>query len=84
MGYNSGTKKFLDGAVDNMGGYGTSEGDGWVGDTLTFTGPSHMGAQTMQARDIFTKKSATKFVHEGEMEMGGKWQKLDEETCTKK
>ena len=39
---------------------------------------------TMKVRDYFTKVSAKKVVHSAEVEMDGKWTKLDEETCVKK
>jgi hypothetical protein len=44
----------------------------------------HAGGMTMKVRDVFTKVSATKLNHMSEVEMDGKWTKLDEETCTKK
>ena len=44
----------------------------------------HGGGTTMKVRDVFTKVSSTKVEHMSEVEMGGKWTKLDEETCTKK
>jgi hypothetical protein len=81
-GYDPATKKLVSGNLDNMGGYGTEDSDGWKGDVITWSGPVHMGGPTMQ-RDTFTKKSATQMVHVGEAEMNGKWMKLDEQTCTK-
>jgi len=54
-----------------------------VKDTLTFNGDMHGGGTTMKVRDVFTKVSATKVEHMSEVEMNGKWTKLDEETCTK-
>ena len=47
-------------------------------------GDMHAGGTTMKVRDVFTKVSSTKVEHMSEVEMGGKWTKLDEETCTKK
>jgi hypothetical protein len=80
-GYDEQPKAFVAGSVDNMGGYGTSQASGWEGDKLIFTGPMHGGGATMKARDIFTKVGKNQIDHESEMEMDGKWVKLDKETC---
>jgi len=82
-GWDDEAKKFAGGSVDNMGGYGTQNSSGWAGDTLTWEGAMHAGGHTMKARDVFTKVSATKVQHMAEVEMDGKWTKLDEETCLK-
>ena len=84
MGYDEQTKKIASGAVDNMGGYFTQSSPGWEGNKLTLEGDMHGGGMTMKVRDVFTKVSATKVEHMAELEMNGKWTKLDEETCTKK
>lgn len=83
-GWDEQTKKFSAGAVDNMGGYYIQSSPGWEGDKMTFDGDVHSGGATMKVRDVFTKMSATKVEHMAEVEMDGKWSKLDEETCTKK
>ena len=84
VGYDEGLKKFVNGVLDSMGGYGTSESDGWSGDSLVFTGDMHMGGTTMKGRDTFTKKSARELVHLGEFQDDkGAWQKTDQETCRK-
>jgi hypothetical protein len=82
FGYDAEIKKFVIGAVDNMGGYSTSAADGWNGDSIAFEGPWHLGDRTVKARDTFTK-SGTKLMHVGEMEMDGKWVKYGQETCTR-
>jgi len=84
MGWDDELQKFASGAVDNMGGYFTQNSPGWEGDKLTFEGAMHAGGHTMKVRDVFTKMSATKVQHMSEVEMEGKWTKLDEETCIKK
>jgi hypothetical protein len=81
-GYDPTMKKLVSGNLDNMGGYGTSESDGWKGDVISWTGPVHMGGPTMQ-RDTFTRKTANQMTHTGEYEMSGKWSKADEETCNR-
>jgi len=83
-GWDGEEKKFSSGAVDNMGSYYIQSSPGWDGNKMTFEGALHGGGPTMKVRDVFTKVSATKVEHMSEVEMKGKWTKLDEETCTKK
>ena len=83
-GWDEQVKKFASGSVDDMGSYNIQNSPGWDGDKLTFDGDSHGGGATMKLRDVFTKVSATKLEHMSEVEMDGKWTKVDEETCTKK
>jgi hypothetical protein len=54
-GYDEQPKAFVSGFVDNTGGYGTSQSQGWDGDKLIFTGPMHGGGMTTNGRDTFTK-----------------------------
>ena len=83
-GWDEQLKKFASGSVDDMGSYSVQNSPGWDGNKLTFDGAMHGGGATMKVRDVFTKASATKLEHMSEVEMNGKWTKLDEETCTKK
>lgn len=83
LSYDEQPKAFVAGAVDNMGGYSTQQSPGWDGDKLVFTGPMHSGGATMNSRDIFTRVGKNEVRHESEMEMDGKWTKLDQETCKK-
>ena len=83
-GWDEQLKKFASGSVDNMGNYNIQNSPGWEGDKLTFEGDMHSSGGTMKVRDLFTKVSATKVEHMSEVEMNGKWSKLDQETCTKK
>jgi hypothetical protein len=82
MGYDPAMNKLIVGAVENMGGRQTSAGDGWNGDSITFEGPWHMGKDTVNGRDTFTK-TAKGMNHAAWIEMDGKWVKTDEETCTR-
>ncbi len=82
-GWDDQLKKFASGAVDNMGAYFIQNSPGWDGDKMTWEGDMHAGGMTMKVRDVFTKVSASKLMHMAEVEMDGKWTKLDEETCTK-
>jgi hypothetical protein len=83
-GWDEQAKKFAAGAVDNTGSYFIQSSPGWEGDKITFDGDLHGGGATMKVRDVLTKVSATKVQHMSEVEMNGKWSKIDEETCTKK
>ena len=83
-GWDEQVKKFASGSVDDMGTYEIQNSPGWEGSKLTFNGDMHGGGTTMKVRDVFTKVSATKVEHMSEVDMNGKWTKLDEETCTKK
>jgi len=83
-GWNEGSKKFVATSTDNMGGYALQESSGWSGDQLVWSGPSHMGAMTMNVRDVFTRKSDSEVTHSGEIQdNAGGWKKTDEETCKK-
>jgi len=82
MGYDAGKKEFVQGCVDNMGGYCTENSQGWSGDTISFEGTGHGDGKTFGVRDNFTRKDANEFIHSGEMQgEDKKWMKLDEETC---
>ena len=70
--------------VENSGGYSVASSDGWDGDTLAFVGPWHMGKETMNGRDTFTRKGDRELRHSAEIEQDGKWVKLSDESCTRK
>jgi len=82
-GWDEQLKKFASGGVDNMGSYSLQYTPGWEGNKLVLSGETHGGGGTAKVRDVFTKVSPTKLEHMSEIEMNGKWIKLDEETCTK-
>jgi hypothetical protein len=84
LGYDSEKKQIVSGSLDNMGGYSTSGTDGWSNSMLTLEGPLHSGGMTAKSRETFTMKSKTELMHSSSIEVDGKWQKLDEETCWKK
>ena len=81
MSYDEQPKAFVSGAVDNMTGYSTAQSPGWMDDKMTFSGAQHGGGATMNVHDIFTRVGKNEVRHESEMEMKGKWVKLDQETC---
>jgi Protein of unknown function (DUF1579) len=82
--YDAGQKQFVMMWADNMGGWSQTSSPGWQGDTITYTGESHMGGQTMKTREVFTKSGAASMKHLSEGEMNGKWMTLGDETCNKK
>jgi hypothetical protein len=84
MGYDEGQKKLVNGWVDNTGGYATAASDGWMGDTITYTGPQHMGTMVMNVRDVFTKGGADKLTHKMLVEENGSWKQVVDESCMKK
>ena len=69
--------------VDNMGGWSQSRATGWQADKIVFTGDWQMGTQKMKTRDTFTRKPDGTMNHFSEMEAGGKWTKMMDETCRK-
>ncbi|HEV7572848.1 MAG TPA: DUF1579 family protein [Thermoanaerobaculia bacterium] len=81
LSYDTQPKAFVSGAVDNMSGYSVEQAPGWVSDKMAFDGLMHSGGATMKARDIFTRVGKNEVRHESEMEMNGKWVKLDHESC---
>jgi hypothetical protein len=81
LSYDTEPKAFVSGAVDNMSGYSIEQAAGWVSDKMTFAGKQHSGGATMNSRDIFTRVGKNEVRHESEMEMNGKWVKLDQESC---
>jgi hypothetical protein len=83
-GYDSELKKFVGGWVDNSGMYQTQQSDGWNGDTIVFTGPTHGGGMpSMTGRDTFTKKSAHQIDHLFELDMKGTWKTVEKDSCHK-
>jgi hypothetical protein len=82
-GYDGAARRFTAGAHDNLGGVSTESSAGWSGDTLVWQGDSVAMGKKGGMRDTFTKKGPDTVIHLGEMESGGGWIKLDEETCTR-
>ena len=84
LGYDVQSKHFVLGWVDNMGGYATADGPGFMNNSFTFTGPNHIGGMTATGRDVFTWQNAKTMEHVFELEEHGAWRKVGDETCTKK
>jgi hypothetical protein len=84
MGFDAGKKSFVEGCVDNFGGYCTQNSPGWNGDTMIFEGEGNGDGKKFGVRDTFVKKGANGLTHSGEMQGDDKkWTKTDEETCHK-
>ena len=83
MTWDPAAKQYLMIWVDNMGGWSETRAPGWVGETLVFTGDTHMGDQKMTTRDTFTRKADGSLGHFGEMQVKGQWVKMMDETCRK-
>jgi len=81
LSYDEQPKAFVSGAVDNTTGYSTEQSPGWQDGKMTFSGAQHGGGATMNVRDVFTKVGKNEMRHESEIEMDGKWVKLDQESC---
>jgi hypothetical protein len=82
MGYDAATKKFVEGCVDNFGGYCTQSSGGWNGEVITFEGTANGSGQPIGVRDTFIKQGAKELVHAGEMQGADKkWAQSDKETC---
>jgi hypothetical protein len=84
MTYDTGLKQYVMLWIDSMGAWAQNMSTGWKGDTMVFEGEGHMAGQAMKGRDTFSKSGPTSMKHTMEMEMGGKWMAMGEETCTKK
>ena len=82
-GYDEQPKALVSVSADDMGGYGTSQSQGWDGDKLVFSGPMHGGGMSATGRDTFTRVGRNEIIHEGEMDQNGTWIKLDREVCKK-
>jgi uncharacterized protein DUF1579 len=78
-GYDSGKKKFIAMGYDNAGGHFMETSDGPADGKIVYTGTFTLNGNDTPVRDTITPTT-----HVGEIQVGGDWKKLDEETCTKK
>lgn len=79
FGYDTANKKFVDIGIDNVGGHWITTADTVTADKAVFTGAYTLNGTDYNLRDTFTPTG-----HVGEIQAGGEWRKVDEETCTKK
>lgn len=83
LGWDAAAKQYVMLWVDNMGAWSMERSPGWEGDKLVFIGDTQMGADKMRVRDTFTRNADGSMTHKAEMETGGSWTKMMEETCRK-
>ena len=76
-------KQFVMFWFDSMGGWSRATSSGWKGDVLVYEGEGQMGTMPMKGRDTFTKNADGSFKHTWDVDMGGKWVPMGEETCKK-
>lgn len=77
FGYDTASKKFITLGVDNLGGHNMQTADAVSGGKAVFTGTYKLNGTDYTVRDSYTATT-----HLGEMQVGGDWKKVDEETCT--
>jgi hypothetical protein len=84
-GYDPAAKAWTLDGFDALGNRSQEKSSGWQNGMLVYEGTSSgPGAPTSAVRDTFTKKSGSVLEHFSEMQVEGKWVRLDLETCTRK
>ncbi len=78
-GYDPATKKFVSVLIDNLGSQFMETADTVSADKVVFTGTYTHNGTDYKVRDTYTPTG-----HLGEIQFGGDWKKVDEETCTRK
>jgi hypothetical protein len=82
-GYDTTSRKFVGPGVDNTGGWFTQTSDGMKGDSMVWEGEGVMMGLKVVARDTFMKKGDAELRHIADVELGGQWSKVVDETCKK-
>ena len=80
--WDAGEKKFALGSIVNDGSYSVEQSSGWEGNSISFTGPNHMGGPAVNGRDTWTKKGNS-VVYSFEWDDKGTWKKAIDATCTR-
>jgi hypothetical protein len=80
-GWDDGLQRYTGYSIDSSGGINSIESDGWQGNTIVWRGTERIAGQTFSTRDTFTRERINEFLHVGEAEIGGVWQKVDQESC---
>lgn len=83
MTWDPAAKQYLLLWVDNVGGWSEERASDGAGGKFVFTGTGYMGGNKMGSRDTFTRKADGTLSHIGELEVGGRWMKVMDETCRK-
>ncbi len=76
VGYDTAKKKFIAIGQDNLGGHWLEWSDSVAPDKAVF-----VGTFTLNGNDINIRDTLTPGGHMGEIQVGGVWNKFDEETC---
>jgi len=82
MGFDPAAKVLTLDGFDTFGNRSHQTASGWQDAALVFVGESH-GDTALPARDTFTRKGDNTLEHFAELQLDGKWVRLDRETCTK-
>jgi hypothetical protein len=69
--------------VDNQEGSIAEATPGWIAEKLSFEGSGHRFGVQFEARDTYTRRSASRFLHVFQVNVNGNWVKLREETCNR-
>jgi hypothetical protein len=80
-GYDAASKAFFVDGYDAFGNRSHEKSSGWKDNVLVFEGDTMGDGPAIPSRDTFTKKSDAVLEHFAEMQMDGKWLRLDHETC---
>lgn len=85
FGYDSKSGRFVDVVLDSSGSsYGAGSSTGWQGDVMTFENMDATGGSNGLFRDVFTRHGTKVLSHAGYWrDKQGKWNKADEEICTR-
>jgi hypothetical protein len=85
-GYDSLAKQFTGLFAGTYGAWETRTSKGWEGDTFVWTGKLHdvMGIPEAPLKHSFTKKGDKEGTEKFEVQVGGKWMTLGDNTCKKK
>jgi hypothetical protein len=79
-GYDAAQKHFVETAIDNAGGVGSSTSPGWQADRFVWTGDVVLDGARTGVRDTFQKRGP-EILHSSEAEIDGKWTVVLQETC---
>ncbi|MFD9701626.1 hypothetical protein [Lentzea sp. NPDC059081] len=82
-GHDVATGEFVADWFDSNGGHAVQRSSGWDGETFVLTGVMTMAGTSVPLRDTFTRLGDSSYHHIGEIDLGGGWIPVDEETVTR-
>jgi hypothetical protein len=83
-GYDRNSKKFVRVAFDDHGGMEVKTSTGWTGDDWVYEGKSSVMGREVPLRHTLTKRGEREFYGKYELEFGGKYMTVRDETCKKR